>query len=116
MGVTNFDQLDAVSGRIKIGDSLPTTPLLYYGQDRIESTEWKGGETFYLTTDNRLYIQNATSGTTATWKRLAAAFATSTTSSSTSSSSTSSSTSTSTSTSSSTSSSSSSSSSTTTMA
>jgi len=112
MGVTNFDQLDAKIGRIPLGASLPTTPKGYYGNDadeqRVASTEWKGGEVFYLTTDNRLYIQNATSGTTATWKRLAAQFATSTTSSST--------TSTSTSTSSSTSSSSTSSSSTTTMA
>ena len=109
MGVTNFDQLDAKIGRIPLGASLPTTPKGYYGNDadeqRVGSTEWKGGEVFYLTTDNRLYVQTATSGITATWKRLAAQFATSTTS-----------TSTSTSTSSSTSSSSTSSSSTTTMA
>lgn len=115
MGVTNFDQLDAKVGRVKIVSTLPTTPATYYGSDYgLQTTEWRGGEIVYLSTDNRIYIQNATSGVSATWKRLVTQFATSTTSSSTTSSS--SSTSTSTSTSSSSSSSSTSSSSTTTMA
>jgi len=115
MGVTGFDQLNAVNGRVKVTSSIPTTPALYYG-DGIEVAEWKGGETVFNPSDSRLYVQTATSGTTPTWKRLATQFATSTTSSSTSTSSSSSSSSTSTSTSSSSSSSSTSTSSTTTMA
>jgi len=103
MGVTKFDQLDGQMGRFKSGNSIPTAPSSYYGGD-VDSTTWQGGEVYYNTGDSRLYIQTATSGVTAVWKRLLETFATSTTSS----------TSTSTSTSSSTSSSSSSTSSTTT--
>ena len=85
MGVTNFDQLDAVTGRIKVTASLPTTPTGYYGADYgILTTEWRGGETVYNSGDNRIYIQQSTSGLTATWKRLLTQFATSTTSSSSS--------------------------------
>lgn len=112
MGSTNFDQLDAVTGRIKLVSALPTAPSDYYGANYdVGQSGWRGGEMVYLTTENRIYVQQATSGNTATWKRLVTQFATSTTSSSTSSS-----TSTSTSTSSSSSSSSTTSSSTTTMA
>lgn len=114
MGVTNFDQLDAKVGRIKMLATLPGTPTDYYGPDYGPSGEWKGGEVVYYTVDNRIYVQQETSGLTPSWKRLAAAFATSTTSSSTSTSTSSSSTSTSTSTSSSSSTSSSTSTSTTT--
>lgn len=109
--VTKFDTLNAAGGSAKIAASLPTTPEAYYGADTgdIDSVTWRGGEMLYLSTDNRLYIQQATSGRTATWKRLLTQFATSTsttttttTTTSTSSSTTSSSSSTSTSTSSST--------------
>ena len=43
MGVTHFDQLDAILGRIMLVSSLPTTPSGYYG-DRIGYDEWRGGE------------------------------------------------------------------------
>jgi len=108
MGVTNFDQLDAETGRIKLVASLPTTPAGYYGdgstetlEQRVSSTEWRGGEVCYLTSDNRIYIQQSTTGVTASWRRLLTQFATSTTSSSTSTSTSSSSSSSSSSTSSS---------------
>lgn len=104
----NLDKLDAQIGRIKIVTGNPLTPVQYYGSDAlIENDEWRGGEVVYNSTDKRIYIQAATSGTTPEWKRASnkETFATTTTS-----------TSTSTSTSSSTTSSSTSSSSTTTMA
>lgn len=121
MSVTRFSNLDAVAGRIPVVSTLPTAPSDYYGAGAVGFDEWQGGEAVYYTSDEKLYIQQSTSGRTATWRKLDSAFATSTTSSSTTSSSTtssttSSSTSTSTSTSSSSSSSSTSSSSTTTMA
>ena len=106
MGVTSFDQLNAKVGRLKTATTNATTVADYYGEDNEAGiTQWQGGELYYNTSDNRIYVQTATSGTTATWKRLVTQFATSTTSTSTSSStststSTSSSTSTSTSTSS----------------
>jgi len=83
MGVTKFDKIDGEFGRLPSGNSLPTTPSGYYGGD-VDSNEWVGGEAYYNSGDNRLYIQTATSGTTATWKRLLETFATSTTSTSTS--------------------------------
>lgn len=94
MGVTKFDKLDAQVGHFASGTSIPTSPSSYYGGD-VDSVEWQGGEVYYNSGDNRLYIQTSTSGTTAVWKRLLESFATSTTSTSTSTSSTTSSTSTS---------------------
>lgn len=101
MGVTTFDNINATGARVKIVSALPTTPEGYFGGGIEDPTsrEFAGGEMCYLSTDNRLYIQQNTSGRTASWKRLLEQFATSTTSTSTSTS-TSSSTSTSTSTSS----------------
>lgn len=95
---------DAISGyaRFKRVTALPTTPEDYYGvrSNDVAGTEWQGGEVCYHAGDNRLYVQDNTSGRTAKWKRLLDQFAT-TTSSSTTSTSSSTSTTTSTSTSSS---------------
>lgn len=107
MGVTNLGDIDALISRAKLGTSLPSTPLAYYGgvagQD-FESDQWKGGELFYDTTNNELNIQTATSGsTTGTWRKLDTSFATTTSTSTSTSSSSSTSTSTSTSSSTSTS-------------
>ena len=115
MGITKFDNINSITSRVKIVASVPTVPATYYGvtaADETDTIEWKGGELAYLSTTSKLYVQTATSGTSATWRYLNDAFA-STTSSSTSSSTSTTSTSTSTS---STTSSSTSTSSTTTMA
>jgi hypothetical protein len=114
MGVTKINYLNSIGASCQIGTQLPTAPYIYYGTtaNDVDSTTWRGGEMYYLTTDSRLYIQTATSGTTSVWKRMYDTFAT-TTSTSTSSSTSSTSTSTSTSTSSSTSTSTSTSSTTT---
>jgi hypothetical protein len=117
MGVTKFDTINADGLRVKLVSVLPVYPYQYYGSaaNDVASSEWIGGEMVFHTGDNRIYIQQETSGIAAgVWKRLLTQLATSTTSSSSSSSSsTSSSTSTSTSTSSSTSTSTSTSSTTT---
>lgn len=72
MGVTKIDQLKAPQSRAKIVSDLDTSPANYYGAatNDVDSVEWRGGELSYLSTDNRFYVQTATSGTTATWKRL----------------------------------------------
>ena len=103
MSVTSHGNtvLDAMAGRILVVAALPTTPSGYYGAGAVGYDEWRGGEIVYLTSDEKIYVQQNESGTTATWKVLDSAFATSTTSSSTSTSSSSSSTSSSTSSSSS---------------
>lgn len=89
MSETSFGDsvLDAPVGRIQQVATLPTTPSAYYGAGAVGHDEWRGGEAVYYTSDEKLYIQIATSGYTATWKVLNSAFATSTTSSTTSSSS-----------------------------
>lgn len=72
MSVTKIDALRTAQARAYIGSTLPTSPSGYYGtssQD-VDSVEWRGGELAYNTGDSRFYIQTATSGTTATWKRL----------------------------------------------
>lgn len=107
MGITKYDTINTIVSNAKVVDELPTTSADYYGytagQD--ENTEFVGGELAYLSTDDTLHVQTATSGTTASWFGLATAFATTTsTSTSTSTSTTTSSTSTTTSTSTSTSS------------
>ncbi len=117
MGVTKFDRLNATAN-IQIVSSLPATPAAYYGisSNDIDSVEWVSGEQVYHSGDNRMYVQTATSGRTAVWKRLLTQFNSSTTSSSTSSTSSSTSSTSTSSSTSSTTSSSTSSSSTTTMA
>lgn len=71
MGVTKLDEINAAQGRAYLGSNLPTTPSAYYGSaaNDVDSVEWRGGELAFLSTDYRLYIQTATSGTTAEWKR-----------------------------------------------
>ena len=85
---TKFDYLNAIGASAKIGTQLPTAPYIYYGvsSNDVDSVTWGGGELYYLTTESRLYIQTATSGTTPTWKRMSDTFATTTTSTTTSSS------------------------------
>lgn len=72
MGITRINELKTPESRAKLVASLPTSPDTYYGTGigDVENRVWRGGELCYLTTDNRFYIQSATSGTTATWKRL----------------------------------------------
>lgn len=71
MGVTKFNEFKAPQSRAYLGATLPTTPALYYDSatNDVDSAEWRGGEIAYNTSDNRFYIQTATSGTTPTWKR-----------------------------------------------
>lgn len=78
MGLTNLGNVNATNAKIGIGTSLPTTPASYYdiAANDVLTAAWKGGEFYYLTTDDRLYIQTATSGTTATWKRCVTKFTT----------------------------------------
>jgi len=85
---TKFDYLNAIGASAKIGTQLPTAPYIYYGvsSNDVDSVTWGGGELYYLTTESRLYIQTATSGTTPVWKRMSDTFATTTTSTTTSSS------------------------------
>lgn len=72
MGITRINELNTATSRAKIVSDLDTSPDNYYGTGTgdVENREWRGGELSYLSTDNRFYIQTATSGTTATWKRL----------------------------------------------
>jgi len=72
---TNFGQI-ADGANIKLVSSLPTTPGQYYGTgDRdVINSYWVGGEEVFHTGDNKYYIQTATSGTTAVWKRVVTAF------------------------------------------
>lgn len=71
---TNFDQLDAPLGRLKLVTQLPQTPETYYDSYGISSNEWRGGEVLYHngsgTGANKLYIQTATSGRTPTWRTI----------------------------------------------
>jgi hypothetical protein len=85
---TKFDYLNAIGASAKIGTQLPTAPYIYYGvsSNDVDSVTWGGGELYYLTTESRLYIQTATSGSTPVWKRMSDTFATTTTSTTTSSS------------------------------
>ena len=105
MGVTKINELNSIGASAQIGTQLPTAPYIYYGTtaNDVDSVTWRGGEMYYLTTDSRLYVQTATSGTTPVWKRMYDTFATTTSTSTSSSTSTSTSTSTSSSTSTSTS-------------
>ena len=71
MGITKVDELKAPQSRAKIVSDLDTTPTAYYstGAHNVDSVEWRGGEISYLSTENRFYIQTATSGVTAVWRR-----------------------------------------------
>lgn len=71
MGLTKIGKLNTAQSRVYLAGDLPTAPSTYYGNasNDVDSTEWKGGEMAFNTRDNRLYVQTATSGTTATWKR-----------------------------------------------
>ena len=73
MGVTKVDELNTAQTRLFLAGDLPTAPYLYYGSasNDVDSTAWKGGELAYNTRDTRLYVQTATSGATAVWKRYA---------------------------------------------
>ena len=72
MGITKIGELKTAQGRLMVTAVIPTSPYQYYGSasNDVDSTEWKGGEMLYHSSESRLYIQTATSGTTATWKRL----------------------------------------------
>ena len=106
MSATKFDNLSASLSKAKVGSTWIATAAQYYGQNTgdVDSVAWVGGELWFDTSVNRLYVQTATSGTAAAWKRLADTFATTTSTSTTSTTSTSTSTSSTTSTSTSTSS------------
>lgn len=85
--MSGYDKLDAQIGRIKVVSGNPSTPRDYYGGEYdVASTQWQGGEVVYNTTDNRIYVQRNTSGSTAEWRRTANKnqFGTTTTSTSTS--------------------------------
>ena len=79
MGVTRYDFINAETANAKIVAALPTAATTYYGnvtgQDSI-GVEWQGGELAYLTTSDKLHVQTATSGVTATWRVIDTAFAT----------------------------------------
>lgn len=92
---TKFDYLNAIGASAQIGTTLPTAPYIYYGvsSNDVDSVIWRGGEMYYHSGQNRLYVQTATSGTTPVWKRMTDTFATTTTTSTSSSTSTSTSTS-----------------------
>lgn len=92
---TKFDNLNAIGASAQIGTQLPTAPYIYYGvsSNDVDSVEWRGGELYYHSGQNRLYIQTATSDTTPTWKRMYDTFATTTSTTTSSSTSTSTSTS-----------------------
>lgn len=101
--ISNNEQKLYGTANIETVSALPTTPEAYYGANTndVAGNSWVGGEMVLHTGDNRVYFQTATSGRTATWKRLLDQVATTTTTSSTTSTTTSSSSTTSSSTSSS---------------
>lgn len=99
---TEYDNLDAGLAKVRPYSEFPSAEEFYgesTGQEA-DAPEWKGGELILYTPNSQLFIQTATSGTTATWKRLSSAFATTTSTSTSTSTTTTSSTSSSTSTSS----------------
>ena len=71
MGITKIGALHTAQTRVKLSNN-PSSPDDYYGTGvgHVDSRDWRGGEICYNTTDNRYYVQTATSGTTATWYRL----------------------------------------------
>lgn len=78
MGVTKLDELKTAQATLYLGSTLPTTPAAYYGSatNDVDSIEWRGGEMAFLNGSAEpsgqytLFIQQATSGTTADWYRL----------------------------------------------
>lgn len=77
MGVTKIGALNTAQARVYIDSELPTAPSTFYSTatNDVDSAEWKGGELAYNTTINKLFVQQATSGTTATWYRYQDEFA-----------------------------------------
>jgi hypothetical protein len=71
MGVTKLNAVNTGQTRIYQGTTLPTTPQQYYGTGigDVDSITWRGGEMAYLSNIKKLFIQTATSGTTASWYR-----------------------------------------------
>jgi len=71
MGTSKVNELKAPQSRAYQAATLPTTPAAYYdaATNDVDSVSWRGGEIAFNTSDNRFYIQTATSGTTPTWKR-----------------------------------------------
>lgn len=76
MGITKIDELKTSQARLRLGAN-PSDPKVYYGTGvgDVDSVEWRGGELSFNTSDNRLYVQLNTSGTTADWYRLSEQFA-----------------------------------------
>lgn len=70
MGVTKITELNTAQSRLYLADKLPVTAADYHGaaSNDVDSVEWKGGELAYNTTDNKLYINTATSGASPTWR------------------------------------------------
>lgn len=71
MGITKVNEFKTSQSGAKLVSNLPTHPADFYDVARndVVGAAWEGGEVCYLTTDNRFYVQTATSGVTATWKR-----------------------------------------------
>jgi hypothetical protein len=69
--MTKLDEVDAPQSRAYLGTVLPTMPYQYYevATNDVDSCTWRGGEIAFCTTDNVMYIQTQTSGTTPVWKR-----------------------------------------------
>ena len=78
MGLTDLGNVNATGAILKLATSLPSTPASFYdiAASDVNVVAWKGGEMIYHTGENRLYIQQNTSGTTALWKRLLEQFET----------------------------------------
>lgn len=78
MGLTKLDEMKTVQATLYLGATLPTTPAAFYGvaTNDVDSVEWRGGEMAFLNGSAELsgrytlFIQQATSGTTASWYRL----------------------------------------------
>lgn len=71
MGVTKVDKLNTAQARIYVGTTLPTSPAAFWGSatNDVDSVQWHGGEFAYLSNIKKIFIQTATSGTTASWYR-----------------------------------------------
>ena len=70
MGVTKINELNTAQSRVYLANRLPATAADYHGaaSNDVDSVEWKGGEIAYNTTDNKFYINTATSGASPTWR------------------------------------------------
>lgn len=78
MGVTKTDELKTAQATLYIGSTLPTTAAAFHdaATNDVDSVEWRGGEMAFLNGSAELsgrytlFIQQATSGATASWYRL----------------------------------------------